>query len=483
MSSGPFPFGFSGGGSGGSGGSGGGSESGGGDPFGFGGGNIFAELQRLLSWQGGPVNWDMARQVAEQTIGEADGAVSMGEQSTIREAGRIAEVWLDAVTTLPGTGQEVAAWTRMQWIRESLPVWQKLADPIAGKVVDAMGTALAGSLGSLSDLPGLEGQLPAGFDLGQLTAAGGPFMGMLRQIGGLLFGAQVGSALAALAQEVVSVTDVGLPLGGAALLPRNVAAAGEGLEVPDDQLRLYLALRELAHQRLFGHVPWLKAHLLGAVEAYARGISVDPEAISRAVSNLDPTMLDPTKLDPENLAEALGADVFSTENSPEQTAALARLETMLALIEGWVDEIVNAAAHERLPSAAALRETIRRRRATGGPAEQTFAALVGLELRPRRLRDAATLWRTLLEERGIDGRDAVWSHPDLMPGGDDLDDPQAFARGSSTHSDMDPLAELEKLANSPGDAPPKETPDGTTDDGPDTTQGPNDSDGPNAGGH
>ena len=237
------------------------------------------ELQKLLSWQGGPVNWDMARQVAEQSMGDADGAVSMGEQSTIREAGRIADHWLDAVTTLPGTGQEVAAWTRMQWIRESLPVWQQLADPIAGKVVDAMGSALAGSLGSLTDLPGLEGQLPAGFDLSQLTSAGGPFLGMLRQIGGLLFGAQVGSALAALAQEVVSVTDVGLPLGGAALLRRNVAAAGEGLEVPDDQLRLYLALRELAHQRLFAHVPWLRAKLLGAVEAYARGISVDPEAI------------------------------------------------------------------------------------------------------------------------------------------------------------------------------------------------------------
>jgi putative hydrolase len=463
MSGGPFPFGFSAGGAGGAGGPGGSGGSGAGgdnDPFGFGGGNIFAEIQRLLSWQGGPVNWDMARQVAEQSIGEADGAVSMGEQSSAREAGRLADHWLDAATDLPATGQEVEAWTRMQWVRETLPVWQGLADPIAGKVVDAMGTALSGTLSDLPDIPGLEGQLPPGLDLSQLTAAGGPFQGMLRQIGGLLFGAQVGSALAALAQEVVSPTDVGLPLGGAALLPRNVAAAGEGLEVPEDQLRLYLVLRELAHQRLFAHVPWLRSHLLGAVEAYARGISVDPEAITRAVGSLDPTMLDPSKLDPENLAEALGADAFRSENSPEQVAALSRLETSLALIEGWVDEVVDAAARDRLPSAAALRETIRRRRATGGPAEQTFAALVGLELRPRRSREAAALWRALLEERGIDGRDAVWSHPDLMPGSDDLDDPQAFARGNDAENDLDPIAELEKLANRPDDAPPQEQPGG-----------------------
>ena len=129
---------------------------------------------------------------------------------------------------------------------------------------------------------------------------------------------------------------------------------------------------------------------------------------------------------------------------------------MLALIEGWVDEVVDAAARDRLPSAAALRETIRRRRATGGPAEQTFAALVGLELRPRRLREAAALWRALLEARGIDGRDAVWGHPDLMPGSSDLDDPQAFATGSSSDSDLDPIAELQKLADDPDDAPPRE---------------------------
>lgn len=472
MSGGPFPFGFSGGGSADS----GGSSGGGNDPFGFGGGNLFRELENLLSWQGGPVNWNMARQVAEQSLGEADQPITDGERTAVREAGRLADHWLDEHTTLPGVGTEMAAWTRRQWMQETLPVWQTLADPIAGKVVDAMGGALAGGLSSLPGLPGLEDQLPAGFDLSQLAGAGGPLMGMLRQIGGLLFGGQVGSALAALAQEVVSPTDVGLPLGPAALLPVNVAAAGEGLEVAEDQLRLYLALREMAHQRLFAHVPWLRSHLLGAVEAYARGITVDPEAISRAVTNIDPTMLDPTKLDPETLAESLGGDVFSTENSPEQQAALARLETMLALIEGWVDEVTDAAARDRLPSAAALRETIRRRRATGGPAEQTFAALVGLELRPRRLREAAALWRALLDRRGVEGRDAVWNHPDLMPGGSDLDDPDGFAAGSASHSDLDPIAELQKLADRPDDAPPQEPGAGNKNDaggdGPEQGSGP-----------
>ncbi|GAA2831245.1 hypothetical protein GCM10020220_020180 [Nonomuraea rubra] len=104
---------------------------------------------------------------------------------------------------------------------------------------------------------------------------------------------------------------------------------------------------------------------------------------------------------------------------------------MLALVEGWVATVVDKAAQGKLPSAVALGETVRRRRATGGPAELTFGTLVGLELRPRRLREAAALWRALESARGLDGRDALWGHPDLMPTAEDLDDPDAFVRGEA----------------------------------------------------
>ena len=83
-----------------------------------------------------------------------------------------------------------------------------------------------------------------------------------------------------------------------------------------------------------------------------------------------------------------------------------------------------------MPSAGKLQEAIRRRRASGGPAESTFAALVGLELRPRRLRDASALWGSLRSRKGQEARDAVWSHPDLLPTSADLDDPLGFQEGS-----------------------------------------------------
>ena len=365
---------------------------------------LFAELQKLLSWSGGPVNWDLARQLAVSTLGGAQEPVSASDRAAIADAIRLADLWLDEATDLPSGVQNVEAWTRLEWIEKTLPVWQLLVDPVASRVVSAMSSAVPAE---------------------QLQAMGpnNPLGGILNQVGGLMFGAQVGQGLGGLAQEVVAATDIGIPLGPvgvAALVPQNVAAFGEGLERRADEVRLYLALREAAHQRLFAHVPWLRQRLLDTVESYARGISVDLSSIERAMSEIDPT-------NPESMQNALAGGVFTPEETPEQQAALRRLETLLALVEGWVDAVVAAAASERMPGADALRETSRRRRASGGPAEQTFATLVGLELRPRRLREAAALWWAVTEKHGVSGRDAVWAHPDLLPTADDLDDPLGFA--------------------------------------------------------
>ncbi len=156
---------------------------------------------------------------------------------------------------------------------------------------------------------------------------------------------------------------------------------------------------------------------------------------------------------PESMQQLIEGGLFDLPRSPAQAAALERLEIALALVEGWVDEVVGQATAERMPAADKLHELVRRRRAAGGPAEQTFAALVGLELRPRRLRDASTLWGSLRTRQGTEARDGVWMHPDLLPTSADLDDPLGFREDASA-PDLDEVdfdAELRKLLD--GDEP------------------------------
>ncbi|HWM39653.1 MAG TPA: zinc-dependent metalloprotease [Streptomyces sp.] len=400
-------------------------------------GAAFQKLGQMLSYEGGPVNWDMAKDIARQTVaagrppgrdtlpdgaekdtkeikGTKDASIGPSDRAAVEEAVRLADLWLDGVTSLPSGSGSAEAWSRAEWVELTLPVWKDLVDPVAERVGTAMGDVLPE----------------------EMQAMAGPLLGMMRSMGGAMFGTQIGQALGVLAGEVVGSSDIGLPLGPpgkAALLPGNMTALGEGLGVPQEEVRLYLALREAAHQRLFAHVPWLRSHLFGAVDGYARGIKVDTSKLEDVVGQFDPQR-------PEEIQEALQQGMFQPEDTPEQQAAKARLETALALVEGWVDAVVHAAAEPHLPSASALRETLRRRRASGGPAEQTFATLIGLELRPRRLRDASRLWASLTDARGVDGRDGLWEHPDMLPTAEDLDDPDGFV-----HRENPDFSELDKM--------------------------------------
>jgi putative hydrolase len=438
------------------------------DPFGglFGGGaggtNPMADALRqfadMLSYTGGPVNWDLAKNLARHTIAaKGDPSVLANERAAVVEAVRLADLWLDDVTTFPSGIRRIEAWSQSEWLEATFPVWSSLCEPIAAKGVDAMSSMLSVDPSQLGEVPEEMKALMGG--LGGLSA----LAPMLKQLGGAMIGGQTGSAIGELAGEMASSTDIGLPLGPegtAALLPAGVAAFGAGLSVDIGEVRLFLALREAAHHRLFGHVPWLRQHLLGAVEAYAAGITVDMNKLRDAMPDIDIQ-------NPEALREALaGEGLFRPEDTPAQKLALARLETALALVEGWVATVVAAASDNRLTHASALAEAIRRRRASGGPAERTFATLVGLELRPRMLREAATLWSGLGEARGTEGRDALWAHPDLLPTASDLEDPEAFvaAAGDSAPDDLAGL-DLSDLDTTPGEETPGEgTPDGDTPD-------------------
>ena len=405
---------------------------------------IFQQVQAMFSASSdGPVNWQLAKDNARRVAATgSDPSTGPTAAREVDEALHLAGLWLDQATDFAATSTLGRAWSRAEWVEATMDSWRQLTEPVAVSISEALSNAITT-------------QMPE-----EMKSMMGGASSMLANMGGAMFGIQLGQAIGALSKEVVSSTDVGLPLaaGTMALLPANVAAFGEGLDVPAEEIRLYLAVREAAHARLFAHAPWLAAHLFGAIESYARGIHIDISKIEEAARDIDPA-------NPESIQSALSGGVFQPQRTPAQNAALERLETALALVEGWVDE-VTAAATANLPSAGALREMIRRRRASGGPAEHTFASLVGLELRPRRLRDAAALWAHLTEERGIEGRDAVWEHPDLLPTSEDLDDPQGFSKRrqllEAADSDVD--AALKRLLDGGFDTP-AETADEDTESG------------------
>jgi putative hydrolase len=403
-------------------------------------GQIFTQLGQMFSSAGtvtaggkasGPVNYELARRVASNSIGFV-APIPATTNSAIADAVHLAETWLDGVTALPAGTTKALGWSPNDWVDNTLETWKRLCDPMAQQISTVWASSLPEEAKSMA----------------------GPLLAMMSQMGGMAFGSQLGQALGRLSREVLTSTEIGLPLGPegvAAILPDAVESFAAGLEQPRSEILTFLAAREAAHHRLFSHVPWLSGQLLGAVEAYAMGMKIDMSGIEELARDFNPASLS----DPAAIENLLGQGVFEPKATPAQTQALERLETLLALIEGWVQVVVTAALGDRIPAAAALSETLRRRRASGGPAEQTFATLVGLELRPRKMREAAALWERLAQAVGVDARDAIWQHPDLLPGADDLDEPAGFIDrviGGDTSGIDEAIAKLESEGNtgSPG---------------------------------
>lgn len=396
---------------------------------------MLGQMQRMLaSTSADGVNWSIAHDIARQTAHEGgDPSLTAAQASRVTSALTVADLWLDAATDLPPSGGTRAAWSRAQWVEGTMAAWQRLTAPIATSVANALAAAIRSQ--------------HSGLPLGGEGAEG--VEEMLRKLGGSVFGMQVGQAAGTLAREVFGTSDTGLPLvadSGTALVLGNVEAFATGLDAGPEDVLYLLAVREAAHARLYAHVPWLRPHILALVEEYARGITIDVERMEEAVRSIDVT-------DQDALRSALGGGVFAMEVTPEQAAALERLETALALVEGWVEDVTARAVAPHLAHAVPLREMLRRRRAAGGPAEHVFATLVGLQLRPRRLREAAALWASLYASGGMAQRDAMWEHPDLLPQPVDLEDGASFLqrRAAAEAADADLDAALEQLLAGEGD--------------------------------
>lgn len=422
---------------------------------------MIAQLQQAMSSMAGQpqpagIDWNQAKQAARQVVAGlgADPSPTARDQQQVFEADRLAALWLDPHLAFSSLASQPVAWSRAEWVEKTMDSWRTVAEPIVTRIADA----LAASFEQQFDI---SENVPAEF-----AQFGSMLTPILRTSAGPLYALQLSQAIGKIAGQVVSGSEIGLqllPSPQVVLLPANVSEFAQGLGLSDDDVRLYLTVREGARQRLFASVGWLGPQMLALLEHYAREITIDVGAISDALDVGDMSSMTPQRM--AELSHQLQGKLFSPTQTETQAEILGRLETLLALVEGWVDEVAANTISAWMPHAAELlAEAVRRRRATNNPSQQLFKELVGLEMRPRRVRDAANMWAALTNDRGVAGRDAVWAHPDLMPTEADLDDPlrltdPAHAEPAADEMDL-ALAELLAQAEAERRAEPDEDANG-----------------------
>lgn len=375
--------------------------------------------------------WRTTLTAAKAIVGEGgDPSLRPEELTAVVDAERLAQSWLTPAMTFPETGRPARAITRAAWLDETSEGWRSTIEPIIEGLADALerGTALE-----------------QGDEMAPMAQMMAP---MLRTSASLIYRDRLKRELAAVAGDILTGTELGFNLLDASdvlLVPSNVAQFTRDLDTPETDVVLYLLLREAARQRLFHSVGWLSPQLSALLAHYSREITIDFDAIA---SQFRPEEMTGLSLeDVVKVGESVKGSFFRPSRTPAQLEILERLEVLLALVEGWVDHVVTQAASPWMPHAAQLEEVIGRRRGSASPVNGVFKELLGLDLHPRLVRDARNLWAAVQHSRGLEGRDAVWGHPDMLPTAADLTDPLAFAAGvrQDPHVEDDLDAELRKL--------------------------------------
>ena len=379
---------------------------------------------------------NIVRDTAKKFV-TAKGSAPIGanDVAKIQEAFAIAELWLNEATFFSqSTATGNPAMARTDWVDTTLNGWHVSVEPLA--------TGLAAAISELlNNANGEAGQSEAE---NAMQIPVGMIATLLRSFIGSLIATQLGQAIGGLAGSVTGTHDVGLPLVEPvypSLVPQNIDEWGQDLNIPMDEVRIFHALRESAVARLFAHNPWLISYIRTAISDYGKGIRIDIDAIQRQAQEVfDNASQEGKEFDPTNPASfniALNEGIFTPEETPAQRAALTKLETVLALIDGWSEEVVSLAAGDRLPNLVALQETLRRRRATSAPAQQLFATMFGLQVSPKLAREAATFWKAVREVKDCEGRDRIWSG--ILPTADDLLTPQSYLASIEIPDDLSGL--------------------------------------------
>lgn len=386
------------------------------------------------------INQSMLRQITKKIIAtKSDLPIGVSDQEQLAQSLAIANTWLDTEILFPAsTLPSNSAWSKGTWLDESLAGWQSLIEPLAIGMADALAQVVTNPTTALPiELAGQIDQTPEQQEVMKQMVDK-----LLRGFMGTLIANQLGQGIGLLANSITSANDVAIPLlrpdCGSHLIPQNIQEWSDGLGIEKSEVNLYLALREVAASRLFAKNIWLHTYLRDAITTYGKGITIDVESITRqAEEAMSSGEIDINN--PQSINIALNSGLFTPQQSPAQELALTKLEMALALIEGWIDHVISQVASDRIPSFNALIENSRRRRATNSPMQQLFASLLGIEISPRKMREASAFWGEVKNLRGADGRDKCWEDPAFLPMPKDLADAKAFLDSVTVPDDLSGL--------------------------------------------
>lgn len=372
---------------------------------------LFREIQRVLMSSSGPVNWELARQVgiASASWGTEDPAPSEEDRRGFDEAVRVAELQVAGFTGLeaPSDIPRVEAVRRGQWVQANIEGLRALLEPAAAKIGDAIATA----------------QRDAVPEQAQAGVAQ-----MLGQVSPLLLGAQVGTVLGTLAQQVLGQYDIAVPrpdgAGSLLFVVPNIARFEEEWSLDAIDFRTWIAIHEVTHRFEFGR-PWALTRFRELIDDFTSTLTLDVEELQQRLASLDPS-------NPEGMQEMLaGQDsLFGAVMDDEQRLKLRRVQAFMTASEGYGDHVMHALGEQMLPSYARIDEAMRRYRETEH-VDPVFERLLGIEVKREQYRLGRAFCDKVVELTDEATLARMWDSAEALPSMPELEEPRLWLARSA----------------------------------------------------
>jgi coenzyme F420 biosynthesis associated uncharacterized protein len=372
---------------------------------------LFREIQRVLMSSSGPVNWELARQVgiASASWGTEDPAPSEEDRRGFDEAVRVAELQVAGFTGLeaPSDIPKVEAVRRGQWVQANIEGLRALLEPAAAKIGDAIATAQRDAVPE---------QAQAG--VAQL----------LGQLSPLLLGAQVGTVLGTLAQQVLGQYDIAVPRpdGAGALLfvVPNIARFEKEWSLDPTEFRTWIAIHEVTHRFEFAR-PWALTRFRELIDDFTSTLTLDVEELQQRLASLDPS-------NPEGMQEMLAGQesLFGGVMDDEQRLKLRRVQAFMTASEGYGDHVMHALGAQMLPSYARIDEAMRRYRETEH-VDPVFERLLGIEVKREQYRLGRSFCDTVVELTDEATLARMWDSAEALPSMPELEEPRLWLARSA----------------------------------------------------
>lgn len=232
------------------------------------------------------------------------------------------------------------------------------------------------------------------------------------ELGSRATAVQLGTALGWMSGKVLGQYEALVAPGKDPRLMLNaptMLSVAQELEVDQADFFMWVCLHEQTHRLQFSAVPWLASYMQSEISTVIVGTEFSAGAVAGQIGPLIKGLIEVArgKSDMTELARILAG--------PGVSKSLDVLLSLMTLLEGHADVVMDAVGPEVVPSVAQIRQRFNERRTNPKVIDNVMRKALGMDGKIKQYTEGAEFVQTVIDEVGMPAFNKIWESPETLP--------------------------------------------------------------------